>query len=177
MIEEVLSRADGFSSIPMDGLRQLAERGRSKTFSKGSELMHQGDRGDAMHVILGGRVRVERSHPDLTEPLVLAELGVGEIVGEMGLFDGGPRSATVVALEETHTMELAARVLNETIVQFPAVSGALLRLLTRRLRTTDELASEIEARGAAQGLDRQPEPPGPPLGDRVAKPSGGGGRG
>jgi len=108
--------------------------------------MHQGEVGDVMYMILEGRVRVQRSHPDLTEPLILADLGVGEIVGEMGLLDGSPRSATVVAVEETEAMELTAAQLSQMVVKYPTVSGALLRLLTRRLRSTDELAEEMSRR-------------------------------
>lgn len=145
-MEEALARADGFRNIPLDGLQRLADQGSPRTFTRGSELMRQGDVGNSMYVLLGGRVRVQRSHPDLTEPMVLAELGPGEIVGEMGLLDNSPRSATVVAMEETHTMEVSAAVLSEVIIQHPTVSGALLRLLTRRLRSTDELAEEIARR-------------------------------
>lgn len=42
------------------------------------------------HRIERGRVRVERAHPQLTEPILLAELGPGEVVGEMGVLDGAP---------------------------------------------------------------------------------------
>ena len=147
-MENVLAKADGFKSIPTDGLRQLAEQGNPRTFSKGAELMRQGEVGDTMFVILNGKVRVQRSHQDLTEPLVLADLAAGEIVGEMGLLDGSPRSATVVAIEDTQTMELSAAILSQIVIQYPTVSGALLRLLTRRLRTTDELAEEMARRGS-----------------------------
>ena len=148
-MEQVLAEANGFRDIPLDGLRRLAEQGQPRSFEAGAELMRQGEVGNAMYVILRGRVRVERSHPDLTEPLALAELGPGEVVGEMGLLDGSPRSATVTAVDETETVELSADVLGQVVVQYPDVSGALLRLLTRRLRSTDELADELARRRAA----------------------------
>ena len=134
-MHEMLSRHSGFNAIPLPGLQRLASRGHRRMFGAGSQLMHQGDVSDRMYLIVSGRVRVERSHPDLLEPLVLAELGPGEIVGEMGLLDASPRSATVSAMEETETLELNADAVREIIEQFPEVSGVLLRILTRRLRS------------------------------------------
>ena len=92
-----------FKELPEPGLQMLAERGRPKHFAAGEVIMRQGDVSDALHVITRGRVRVERDQPGET-PLVLAELGPGDVIGEMGLLDGGPRSATVTASEDTETL-------------------------------------------------------------------------
>lgn len=145
-----LSQVEMFKALPLDGLSALAQQGQQRSFPAGAQLMAQGEVGETMYVILQGRVRVERSHPDLIEPLVLAELGPGEVVGEMGVLDDAPRSATVIAVEQTETLELTAPALAQTILRYPAVAGALLRLLSRRLRTTDELAAEL-ARRRQQG--------------------------
>ena len=139
-----------FSSIPPDGLTRLAEQGQKRIFPAGSVLMRQGEVSDGMHVVVRGRVQVERSHPDLTEPLVLAELGPGEVVGEMGVLDGEPRSATVIALEETETMELRSAQLAETVLRYPDASAALLRTISRRLRSTNELAEQLQRQGQSR---------------------------
>ena len=99
-----------FKELPEPGLQMLAERGRPKHFAAGVVIMRQGDASDALHVITHGRVRVERNQPGDT-PLVLAELGPGDVIGEMGLLDNAPRSATVTALEDTETLELHATVM------------------------------------------------------------------
>jgi len=122
----------------------LAEQGQPRTVRAGSQLMQQGDVGDSMYVIVKGRVRVERDHPQLTEPLVLAELGPGEVVGEMGLLDGEPRSASVTAIEETETVELSGTALAQMMLRFPEVSTRLLRTLSRHLQSTDELIEKME---------------------------------
>jgi CRP/FNR family transcriptional regulator len=80
-----------FKELPEPGLQMLAERGRPKHFGAGEVIMRQGDLSDALHVITRGRVRVDRDQPG-DSPLVLAELGPGDVIGEMGLLDGGPRS-------------------------------------------------------------------------------------
>jgi len=134
-----------FKELPEPGLQMLAERGRPKHFATGEVIMRQGDVSDALHVITRGRVRVERDQPGDT-PLVLAELGAGDVIGEMGLLDGGPRSATVTALEDTETLELHATVMAVVVMQYPQVAAALLRTLSRRLRNADELADALARR-------------------------------
>ena len=140
---EDLTGVSIFHGIPLDGLTRLTERGQRRLFPAGSQIMRQGEPGESLYVIMGGVVRVEREHPAITQSLVLAELGAGEVVGEMALLDGDPRSATVTALENTETLEISAADLAETILRYPEVSTALLRLLSRRLRNTNELAEKI----------------------------------
>lgn len=140
-----LARVALFKELPEPGLQMLAERGRPKQFAKGAVIMRQGDASDALHVITHGRVRVERDQAGDT-PLVLAELGVGDVVGEMGLLDNSPRSATVTTLEDTGTLEIHATVMALVVMQFPQVAAALLRTLSRRLRSADELADALARR-------------------------------
>lgn len=140
-----LARVALFKELPEPGLQMLAERGRPKLFATGAVIMRQGDPSDTLHVITRGRVRVERDQAGET-PLVLAELGAGDVVGEMGLLDNSPRSATVTALEDTETLEIHASVLALVIMEFPLVAAALLRTLSRRLRSADELADALARR-------------------------------
>ncbi len=134
-----------FKELPEPGLQLLAERGRPKRFAAGDPIMRQGDASDALHVITKGRVRVERSQAGETS-LILAELGAGDVIGEMGLLDSAPRSATVTALEDTETLEIHATVMALVVIQYPQVSAALLRILSRRLRSADELADALARR-------------------------------
>src|SRR4029078_13690868 len=99
----------------------------------------------SLHVITRGRVRVDCDQPgDL--PLVLAELGAGDVIGEMGLRDGGPCLETGTALEDTETLELHATVMAVVVMQYPQVAAALLRTRRGRLRTGDELADSLARR-------------------------------
>jgi CRP/FNR family cyclic AMP-dependent transcriptional regulator len=108
--------------------------------------MRQGDDADVLQVILSGRVRVERSAGAGSAPIVLAELGANDVVGEMGVLDGGPRTATVTALEETRTLELHRTLLTVVLIQYPDIAADLLRTLSLRLRSTNELVDAL-ARG------------------------------
>jgi len=111
-------------------------------FPAGAELMRQGEASDCMYMILSGLVAVERAHPDVTSPVLLATFGPGEVVGEMGVLDGKPRSATVTALEETRAMRLDAGTLASTMARFPEVAAALLRIMSQRLRSTNRMVEE-----------------------------------
>src|SRR2546430_1715263 len=127
---DILSQVRLFEGIPLDGLSRLAKRGKRRSFPAGGRLMRQGQASRSLHVILRGRVRVERTHQDLTEPLTLSELGPGAVVGEMGVLDGEPRSATVTALEDTETLEVTRAAVAQAVLAYPEVAGALLRQMS-----------------------------------------------
>lgn len=139
---EVLERVELFRALPPAGLARLAERGVSRRFAAGDVLMRQGETSQTLHVIVDGRVRVERALAG-DRSVTLADLGPGDVVGEMGLLDGAPRSATVTAIEDVETLEIHATVLAVVLIEHPAVSGSLLRILSRRLRSTDELVEAM----------------------------------
>jgi CRP/FNR family cyclic AMP-dependent transcriptional regulator len=146
--EVMLDPVGLFRSASAEARRTLSERGRPRVFKSGDVLMRQGEQGDAMHVILSGRVRVERTPPGETGPRLLAELGPNDVVGEIGVLDGGPRTATVTALEETQTLELHRTLLAVVLIQHPDVASELLRTLSQRLRTTDEILDTLTGGGS-----------------------------
>lgn len=117
--------------------------------------MRQGDRAATLYVIVSGRVRVERGHPALAEPVVLAELGPGQVAGETGVLDGEPRPVTVVALERTEALEIDVATLSQTLVRYPQVAGAVLSTLSRRLRSADELAVEVARQQAPEPSEKE----------------------
>ena len=123
-----------FRTVSDEARRALVERGQVRTFAAGETLMRQGDPSDTMQVILSGRVRVERAGEGRESPL---------IVGEVGILDGGARTATVTALAPTRTLELHRTVIAVVLIQYPAVAADLLRTLSRRLRSADELAEHL----------------------------------
>ncbi len=152
-MDDVLARVGIFKGISLNGLAALAKRGVTRTFPVGASLMQQGEPSHNFYIIVKGLVKVERHHIDLLEPIVLAELGPGEVVGEMGVLDNAPRAATVIAVEDTTVLELEASDLAVTMLEYPEVASALLHTLSRRLRTTDELAAEMRRREGKQGAE------------------------
>ena len=137
-----LLRVEAFSDFPRESLERLAAAGQRRCFAAGERIMRQGEEATSIYVVLRGQVRIQRSHPSLSTPLVLAEFGEGEVVGEMGILDGQPRSATVVAIGPVDALEIAAEELVATVHTVPGVAGAILKLVSRRLRSMDELVEQ-----------------------------------
>lgn len=144
---EVLSVSAAVQGLSAEAFAQLAGAGRMRRFREGEELMRQSEASGSMFVILTGGVRVVRTPRDLARPVLLAVIGPGDVVGEMGLLDGGPRSATVTALGETVTVEIDAPTLARCVAEHPDLYAGLLRVLSRRLRSTNELVERMARSG------------------------------
>ena len=93
------ARADPFAPLQPETLRAIAATGVVRTFPKNTVLINEGDVGDALYVILSGRVKVFASN-EAGREFVIDFHGPGEYVGEMTL-DGAPRSASVITVEPT----------------------------------------------------------------------------
>src|SRR5690606_16805499 len=112
------------------------------TLARGDTLFHEGDPGDRLYVVTDGKVKLQRTSPDGRENM-LAVLGAGELIGELSLFDPGPRTATAVAVTEVRLLGLGHSDLQPWLSARPQVAAALLRAVARRLRTTNDRMSEL----------------------------------
>jgi len=135
---QILQQNGAFKGLPELGLHVLARHARRRLFLAAQVLMTQGDKSQSLHIIVKGSVAVER-HAIGSAPLLLAHLGPGEVVGEMGVLDGSPRSATVVTETDVETLELTAEMMKQTFQEFPEALMAILKLVTERMRNTDAL--------------------------------------
>jgi NTE family protein len=101
----------------------------------GATLFEQQDPGDAYYVLLRGRLAVFRSDDTGVERRV-ADVGVGEGVGEMALLSDEPRSATVRAVRSSELIALGRASFLDLVYRVPAVGIGVMRLLVQRLRTS-----------------------------------------
>lgn len=120
------------ASVTDPMVRDLAARGQMRQFSKGTVFIREGDRGDALYVILTGRVKVFVANEDGRE-MVLDFHGPGDYVGEMAL-DGQQRSASVEAVEPTTVSMLTRDGLRAAIAANPDVAMNLIGVLIERAR-------------------------------------------
>src|SRR5437016_4908824 len=102
-VEKVLflKSIDLFSQIPGEELAQLALISTEEAREAGETIVTEGEEGDALYLVVDGKVRVHR------QDRVIAELGVRECFGEMALLDFNPRSATVTALSEANLLRIS----------------------------------------------------------------------
>jgi CRP/FNR family cyclic AMP-dependent transcriptional regulator len=127
---------DPFSPLEEATLRAIAETGIVRTFPKNTVLIHEGDTGDALYIVLSGRVKVYASNAQGRE-FAIAFHGPGEYVGEMTL-DGGTRSASVVTIDPTVCAVVHREQFREFILKNPDFALHLIDKLIKRVRATTE---------------------------------------
>ncbi len=126
-----------FRSLAAAEVSAFSQMAREKSYPKGSVILFEDDPGDSLFVVRAGRVKVVLVAEDGRE-VILGILGVGEHFGELSLIDDQPRSAHVVAMEESTLLVLRREDFRRRVEQSPAVAWALLLELSRRLRRADE---------------------------------------
>ena len=118
---------DGSSHI-----RVLAEQGTQRHYRRGAIIIQEGERGDTLYIVRSGRLRAFVSDAAGKE-LTLGVYGPGEYVGEMSL-DGGPRSASVEATEDTVCAVVTRSALLAYIARYPDLVGNTGRASRREWR-------------------------------------------
>jgi CRP/FNR family transcriptional regulator, cyclic AMP receptor protein len=127
---------------PLDErLRELARRGEVQRYRKGTVIIHEGDQGQTIFILLAGRVRVF-SAGEKDRELTFGIYGPGEYLGEISL-DGGPRSASVETLEPTVCVVITRPTLQQFIADVPEFAFDLLTKVIRRARNATFNAKQL----------------------------------
>lgn len=134
------SDADLLAALP-ESLRRLAQRGEVKRFRKNQRLIEEGTQGDTLFVILAGRLRAY-SADERGREIVYGIYGPGEYIGEMSL-DGGPRSASVAALEAATCAVITRHTLHEHIAAHPPFAFELIARVIGRARLATQSARDL----------------------------------
>jgi CRP-like cAMP-binding protein len=137
----VLDGTDLFASLPPDVRARLGERARSVLLGRGDLLFRKGDEARHLYLVTEGRVAVAAHASDGRESVV-AVLGPGSLLGEMPLFDDGPRSADARALTRAEVVALDFDDLRGALAHHPEALWEVVRLFARRLRATDEALTD-----------------------------------
>lgn len=122
-------------------LRLLAQRGEVKHFARHHRLIEEGTLGDTLFIILAGRLRAY-SADERGREIVYGVYGPGEYLGEMSL-DGGPRSASVAALEPSVCAVITRRTLHEHIAAHPPFAFELIARVIGRARMATQSARDL----------------------------------
>jgi len=105
-----------------------------KTYKPGEMIFCEGDHGDVMYYVKRGKVRIWRGTGD--NPQVLGYIDEGGIFGEMALIDGAPRMAHATAVDETLLHAIPEKVLKGKLEAADPFVSALVRILTKNLRSS-----------------------------------------
>lgn len=122
-----LSRLDLFASCSKAQLRALARLMRVEIREAGAELITEGDVSTEAFIIVAGSALVKRKGRKV------AELGVGQVVGELGLLADRPRNASVTALTPMELLAISRSDLRASVEQSPQLAWMLLQTVAARL--------------------------------------------
>jgi CRP/FNR family transcriptional regulator len=126
-----------FAGLSEDDLAAIAEVSVSRRFDAGEVVFREGDGGDTCYVVRSGLARAVRQHSD-GRSITLAHFGVGDIFGELAMFDEEPRSATVDVIEELEVVAIPGRDMQRLMREYPEIAVKLNAALAQRLRATNE---------------------------------------
>ncbi len=142
--EQALAKVGLFEGLNPKFLKGLASIATERSFKAGEYLMRQGESGIGLFILLSGKVRVEKADAS-GRSVELAENGPGDILGEMAVFDGSPRSASVAASEETACLVLASWEFNAFLKAHPEAALELLPIVVKRFRETNDALINLGA--------------------------------
>ncbi|HEV2568521.1 Crp/Fnr family transcriptional regulator [Sphingomonas sp.] len=134
-------------------LQDLLERAQLCPMKKGDVLLHQGDAGDYLIILLDGTIRVSMVASNGRE-IILDYLEPGAVIGEIALLDGGERTASATALGEGKYLKLGAKAFREVLEKHPSVAWRLLREMARRLRNANNTIESDRAYASGPRLAR-----------------------
>jgi CRP/FNR family cyclic AMP-dependent transcriptional regulator len=138
----LLRRVSIFRGLPDTELAVLARNARPQSVPAGLVIVSREESGDALYVIASGRVKVVLYGEGRRE-IILSILREGDFFGEMSLLDREPRSANVVAVDESRLLALDRDAFQRHLTEHPGVALAVLAELSRRLRRADEVIGNL----------------------------------
>ena len=135
-----LSRSPLFQGIVPEDLGRLAQNMAPRRYRRNEVIFHEGDPGESLHIVVGGRVKITRESIEGDEAIV-AIIGPGDTFGELVLLDGAVRSATATAIEATETLTMSRAAFSSLVDGSDPFRWQLLGGIAHRLRRlTDQLA-------------------------------------
>jgi len=139
--EELLKSVPMFSELGKKDLERLSRLMVPRSVKAGETIIKENDQAAGFFVISDGKAEAVRG-ADSDHPQVLATFGPGDWFGEMALFEGFPRSATVRAVEDTETLAMTRWDFMAELKNHPEIAVGMLPTLVRRLRDLDARLAE-----------------------------------
>src|SRR5512139_1905578 len=125
-----------FENQPAEVIRAVLDQGQLLEYGPGDVVVRQGEEGERLFVVKSGVLEVLASPADGADPVPVAYLGEGEVLGELALLTGSPRSATARAPERAEVLTLEKSVFLDLMATLPRFAQDLCAVLARRLEAT-----------------------------------------
>jgi CRP/FNR family cyclic AMP-dependent transcriptional regulator len=139
---QLLERVPFLAALPVGDREWLAGCVTRRRFRRGDVVFHKEDPGQSLYIVESGSVRIYLPSPQGAD-LTLTVLGAGHFFGDLSLLDGSPRSASASALTDSVLLSLERSDFTRLITSRPEAATAVLTVIARRLRETDQMASDL----------------------------------
>src|SRR3954471_2805061 len=139
---QLLRQVSIFAELPPETIADLARRVWRKEAEASSVIVNQEEAGDQLFVIAEGKVKVVL-YGETGREIILSILRTGDFFGEMSLLDRQPRSANVVAVEDSQLLGLDRDAFQTHLTAHPSTALAILAEMSRRLRHADEVIGNL----------------------------------
>jgi len=131
-----LTASDLFENQPEEVLKAVLVQGQLQEYGPGEVVFRQGDEGDRLYIVKSGALEVLATTTDASDPIPVAYLGPGEVLGELALLTGSPRSASARVPERAELFTVEKPVFLDLMKTLPAFARNLCLVLAKRLEAT-----------------------------------------
>lgn len=145
--QAALILCDLFADLDRRALRALAEASDWRELRGGERLYRVGDDGDALYLVVQGRLRVVHPGADDADYRFVGEIGRGETVGEISVLTGEPRTAEVFALRDSSLLRIGRESFERLLHRHPEAMLRVARQIVGRMRADDGAAQRASVRG------------------------------
>jgi CRP/FNR family cyclic AMP-dependent transcriptional regulator len=139
---ERLARTSFFADADLSMVEQVAAQGVERRLTRGDVLFNEGDPPDSLYLVLDGRIAIAMASQIDHRESVVALMEAGDLFGELGMLDDGPRSALARALEASTVLEVPFEPVKQLLHDDPRLLWNVTRLLATRLRVMDEVLAD-----------------------------------
>ncbi len=126
-----------FSALEYNEIAEISRITTLKHYPKGYMVFQEGDEGDALYIIINGRIKVSL-YDDEGREYILDIIGKDGFFGELSIIDDLPRSANIITIEDSEFLVIKKIDLLKLFMENPAIAISVLKTLSKRLRAADE---------------------------------------
>lgn len=138
-----------FQEMSSEQLTHIAQIATEIMTEKHEILITEGDIGDALYIVIDGKMRIHKG--DVT----IVMMGAREPIGEMGILDSAPRSASVTAEQDTRLLKIEREAFNELLSDHIEIARGVIQVLLHRLRQVSSASAHHDT-PTTQDLSKEP---------------------
>src|SRR5919198_6396212 len=153
-VTDLLRTMDIFETLASEELETIAQLLRELRLYEGEALCRQGEPGDALFIVTGGRIKVATGDPNGNEK-VLTYFTDGQFFGEMSLLTGAPRSPTATAETDSQVLVLDKHAFDQLLASDAQIMREMLKVVSQRtLQTNQQLLADEPGNAVTVGAGR-----------------------